>query len=114
MDQTLVLWRPVGPAELALIEEAGFRAFPPRLPEQPIFYPVLTEAYAVQIARDWNVKASGAGFVTRFAVRRDFIDRYEVRQAGGREHLEYWIPAEDLDAFNAAIVGEIEVVANFR
>jgi hypothetical protein len=114
MDETLVLWRPVGPAELTLIEEAAFRAFPPRLPEQPIFYPVLTEAYAVQIARDWNVRASGAGFVTRFAVKREFIDRYEVRQAGGREHLEYWIPAEDLDAFNAAIVGEIEVVADFR
>jgi hypothetical protein len=114
MDEVLVLWRPVGPAELALIKEAGFRAFPPRLPEQPIFYPVLTEAYAVKIARDWNVPTSGAGFVTRFAVRREFIDRYEVRQAGGREHLEYWIPAEDLDAFNAAIIGEIEVVADFR
>jgi hypothetical protein len=114
MDETVTLWRPVGPAELKLIESAAFRAFPPRRPEQPIFYPVLNEAYAVQIARDWNVPASGAGFVTRFAVRRDFIDRYEVRQAGGREHLEYWIPAEDLQAFNAAIVGEIEVVAGFR
>ena len=84
-----MLWRPVGPAELGLIAETGYRAFPPRLPEQPIFYPVLNEAYAVQIARDWNVKASGAGFVTRFAVRRDFLERYPVQQAGGREHLEY-------------------------
>jgi hypothetical protein len=114
MDESVTLWRPVGPAELKLIEAAAFRAFPPRLPEQPIFYPVLSEAYAVQIARDWNVPASGSGFVTRFSVRRDFIDRYEVRQAGGREHLEYWIPADDLDAFNAAIVGDIEVVAEFR
>ena len=112
--ETLVLWRPVGPAELRLIEDAGMRAFPPRLPEQPIFYPVLTEDYAIKIARDWNVAASGAGFVTRFKVRRDFIDRYEVREAGGRAHLEYWIPAEDLEAFNEAIVGEIEVVAEFR
>ena len=68
---TITLWRPVGPKELALIEEAGFRAFPPRLPEQPIFYPVTTEAYAIKIARDWNVKASGSGYVTRFEVRKD-------------------------------------------
>ena len=54
---TITLWRPVGPAELRLIVEADYRAFPPRLPEQPIFYPVLNEAYATQIARDWNTKA---------------------------------------------------------
>ena len=39
-------------AELALIEASDSRAFPPRLPEQPIFYPVTNEAYAAQIARD--------------------------------------------------------------
>lgn len=111
---TITLWRPVGPAELRLIAEAAYRAFPPRLPEQPIFYPVLNEGYAIQIARDWNVKAAGAGYVTRFEVRRDFIDRYPVQQAGGREHLEYWIPAEELAAFNDAIVGQIAVVAEFR
>jgi len=112
-DNALTLWRPVGPKELELIRQSGMRAFPPRLPEQPIFYPVLTEAYAVKIARDWNVPASGSGFVTRFQVDRTFIDRYGVKQAGGRTHLEYWIPAEDLDAFNAAIVGLIEVVRSF-
>lgn len=113
-QDVVTLWRPVGPAELLLIQAAGFRGFPPRLPEQPIFYPVLNEGYAVQIARDWNVKADGAGYVTRFAVRREFLDAYPVQQAGGREHLEYWIPAEDLSAFNNAIVGEIEVVSEFR
>ena len=111
---TVTLWRPVGPEELALIHQAGMRAFPPRLPEQPIFYPVLSEEYAVKIARDWNVPASGAGYVTRFNVRREFLDHYEPQEAGGRAHLEYWIPAEDLDAFNAAIVGAIEVVREFR
>jgi hypothetical protein len=110
----ITLWRPVGPAELRLIADSGYRCFPPRLPEQPIFYPVLSEDYATQIARDWNVKADGAGFVTRFKVLGDFISAYDVQQAGGRTHLEYWIPAEDLPAFNAAIVGEIEVVAEFR
>lgn len=113
MEDTVTLWRPIGPAELQLIQEAGMRAFPPRLPEQPIFYPVLSEAYAVKIARDWNVPANGAGFVTRFRVSKSFLDRYNVHDAGGRDHLEYWIPAGDLAEFNAAIVGEIEIVARF-
>lgn len=112
-QDTLTLWRPVGPGELALIRQSGMRAFPPRLPEQPIFYPVLTEDYAIKIARDWNVPANGSGFVTRFQIKRSFIDRYEVKEAGGRSHLEYWIPAEDVDAFNAAIAGVIEVVQSF-
>lgn len=108
------LWWPVGPAELALIRQSGMRAFPPRLPDQPIFYPVLSEEYAVQIARDWNVPASGSGYVTRFEVQRDFLDRFTVQQAGGRQHPEYWIPAEDLEDFNAAIVGDIVVTASFE
>jgi hypothetical protein len=112
--ETVTLWRPVGPAELKLIEGSGMTAYPPRLPEQPIFYPVLTEDYAIKIARDWNVPASGSGFVTRFRVLRAFLDRYQVQEAGGRAHREYWIPAEDLPAFNAAIVGEIEVIAEFH
>ncbi|QDL91881.1 ADP-ribosylation/crystallin J1 [Paroceanicella profunda] len=111
---TLTLWRPVGPEELALIRESGMRAFPPRLPEQPIFYPVTTEEYAVKIARDWNVKASGSGFVTRFEVRRSFLAGYTVQAVGGVAHREYWIPAGDLPAFNDAIAGEIEVVREFR
>jgi len=89
------------------------RAFPPRLPEQPIFYPVTTEGYAVKIARDWNVPASGSGFVTRFEVDKAFLDSYEVQDAGGKAHQEYWIPSEQLDAFNAAIVGTIEIVRQF-
>jgi hypothetical protein len=110
---TVTLWRPVGPAELELIKQSGMRAFPPRLPEQPIFYPVTTEAYAIKIARDWNVPASGSGYVTRFQVTKTFLDRYEVQTAGGKAFQEYWIPAEDLSAFNAAIVGEIEVTLSF-
>jgi hypothetical protein len=113
-DRTVVLWRPVGPAELALIEASGMRVFPPRLPDQPIFYPVTTRDYAIKIARDWNVPASGSGFVTCFAIDADFLARYQVETAGGREHREYWIPAEHLDDFNAAIVGTIEVTDRFE
>ena len=111
--ETITLWRPVGPEELELIRKASMRAFPARLPEQPIFYPVLSEEYATRIARDWNVPASGAGFVTRFQVRRDFLERYEVREAGGRAHREYWIPAEKLEEFNRHIQGTIRVLERF-
>lgn len=112
-DDVVTLWRPTGPNELALVEATGFRRWPPRLPDQPIFYPVLNEDYAVRIARDWNVPASGAGFVTRFDVRRAFLDRYEVQQVGGETILEYWIPAEDLEELNDNIVGTIDVVRRF-
>lgn len=112
-EDHITLWRPVGPEEMALIRQADMRAFPPRLPEQPFFYPVLSEDYAIKIARDWNVPASGKGYVTRFEVMKSFLDRYQVQQAGGRDILEYWIPAADLSAFNQAIVGKIEVTAEF-
>src|ERR671926_156937 len=111
---TVTLWRPTGPEELALVEASGWTAWPPRLPDQPIFYPVLNEEYATKIARDWNVKASGAGYVTRFRVRKSFLDRYDVQQVGGQTILEYWIPAEHLDELNKNIVGTIEVVSEFH
>ncbi|HKS60469.1 MAG TPA: ADP-ribosylation/crystallin J1 [Xanthobacteraceae bacterium] len=114
VEGTVILWRPVGPEELELIRQSGMRAFPPRLLHQPIFYPVLSEAYAIKIARDWNVPASGSGYVTKFEVKQSFIRQYDVKEAGGFAHQEYWIPAEDLDAFNAAIVGPIEVIHSFR
>lgn len=115
-DETTVLFRPVGQSELDLIRASGSKEFPPRLPEQPIFYPVLNESYAVQTARDWNAKynADKVGYVLRFRVRSDFLARYEVRTVGGAEHQELWIPAEELKEFNRNIVGEIEVIAEFR
>ena|ERR1700674_2213854 len=113
-DEAVTLYRPVGPKELDLIRRQGFRAFPPRLPEQPIFYPVLTEAYAAKIVRDWNVKAAGAGYVMRFAVRRSYLSRCQLHDVGGSQHQEYWIPAEDLEEFNRNIVGSIEVIAEFH
>ncbi len=112
--ETTTLYRPVGPKELELIAASEFRSFPPRLPEQPIFYPVLNEEYARQIARDWNVKASGAGYVTRFEVRNEFLERYPVQTVGGVIHRELWIPAEELPELNQNIVGLIEVIAGFH
>jgi hypothetical protein len=113
-NRTVVLWRPTGPQELALVESSDWREWPPRLASQPIFYPVMNEDYATRIAWDWNVPASGSGYVTRFEVRKSFLDNYEVHQVGGETILEYWIPAEDLAALNANIVGRIEVVAEYH
>lgn len=113
--ETVTLYRPVGQKELDLIAKSGFTAFPPRLPEQPIFYPVMNEDYAAQIARDWNAKynADKIGYVTRFQVKTEFLNNYEVQTVGGAIYQEYWIPAEDLSEFNKNIVGKIEVIAEF-
>jgi hypothetical protein len=110
------LWRPVGPKELELIEKSGWRAFPPRLPEQPIFYPVLNFEYAEQIARDWNSKDAKQGFkgyVTEFDVDDTYAARFTPQTVGGKIHKELWIPAEELDEFNAQIQGPIRVVATY-
>jgi hypothetical protein len=114
MADTTVLYRPTGERELELIRDADWRAFPPGLPEQPIFYPVLEESYAVQIARDWNTRDGGIGYVLSFEVETDYISRYPVQIAGALVHREYWIPAEDLEEFNSHIVGQIEVLSTFH
>jgi hypothetical protein len=111
------LYRPVGQAEFNLVRASGFRRFPPRLPHQPFFYPVLSEEYATQIARDWNQKDEGSGFVgyvSRFRVRTEFLTCYQIHIVGSAEHREYWIPAEDLQKFNENIVGPIEIISEFR
>ena len=98
----MFLFRPVGINELRLIAESDFRAFPPRLPQQPIFYPVLVREYAVQIARDWNVLESGqVGFVTRFEIDDPFANRYPIQVVGDKRHQELWVPAEELAEFNS-------------
>jgi hypothetical protein len=117
IEPLTTLFRPVGQAEPDLITASGFRRFPPRLSGQPIFYPVLTEAYAVEIARDWNTRdeASGfAGYVLRFRVETEFLQRYPERVAGAARHRELWVPAEELEEFNLHIRGPIEVVAEFH
>lgn len=116
-DAVVTLFRPVGQQELDLIQASDWRRFPPRLSWQPIFYPVLSEQYAIQIARDWNTKDPNSGyigFVLRFQIRQDYITQYEPHLVGSHEHLEYWIPAEELDRFNDALVGQIELIHEFR
>lgn len=110
---TVVLYRPVGYEELKLIEKSGWKRFPPRLPEQPIFYPVMNEEYAIQINEQWNVPAYGAGFVTKFHVNKEYLQRFEIQNVGGDIHNELWVPAEELEEFNNHIAGLIEVTKEF-
>ena len=112
--ETTALFRPTGEKELALIRASGWREFPPRLPSQPIFYPVLNEGYAIQIARDWNTRDGGTGYVLRFVVEADYLKQFPIQTAGSRTHQEYWILAEQLEEFNRHIVGLIEVIGEFR
>lgn len=114
LRETITMYRPVGPKELKLLEETGFTRWPPRLPEQPIFYPVTNEQYAIEIATRWNVKDDGIGYVTRFAVRSSFMQRYEIQTVGDAHHTEWWVPAEELEQLNDNIVGAIEVIGEYR
>ena len=117
MTALSTLFRPVGQAEFDLVRASGFQSFPPRLQHQPIFYTVLSEHYATQIARDWNPKDETSGFVgyvLRFRVRTDFLTNYEIHTVGGSDHREYWIPANDLQKLNENIVGLIKVISEFR
>ena len=108
--KTITLYRPIGPEELKLLEASAFKRWPPRLPEQPIFYPVTNEQYAVEIASKWNVRDSGAGHVTRFEVSSDFMVEFGIHQVGASHHTEWWIPAERLEELNDNIFGKIEVI----
>jgi len=113
-EVTITLYRPIGPLELELIKQSGFKRWPPRLPEQPIFYAVTNQEYAHQIAKRWNVSESEAGYITRFRVRKSFMDRYPVHQVGAKIHTEWWIPAEDLEELNNKLSGLIEVIGEYH
>jgi hypothetical protein len=110
---TITVYRPIGPEEYELVRKNGFTAWPPRKPDQTIFYPVANEEYAVEITRCWNVKQYGVGYVTRFEISRSFMDRYELQTVGAAHHREWWVPARDLAALNQHIVGKIEVIGKY-
>lgn len=110
------LYRPVGEKEMILIIENNFEKFPPRLDWQPIFYPALNEEYASEIAEKWNTRdefGNYLGFVPQFEIVENVFNDYKLQNVGARNHNELWIPAEELERFNSAIVGKIEVIKVF-
>ncbi|GAB2515597.1 hypothetical protein [Spirosoma aerophilum] len=111
---TTTLFRPVSKKELDLIEQSGWTKFPPRLLEQPIFYPVTNIEYARQITVEWNVPAYGNGYVTQFEVDSAYLKKYQIENVGGPIHNELWVPAEELDEFNSHLAGLIKVVEYYE
>ena len=111
----MILYRPVGSSELKLIEQSEYKRFPPRLSEQPIFYPVLNREYAREIAKNWNVKSTSdhKGFVLQFNVDDAYSAQFEIHTVGKSYHQELWVPAGELDNFNQHIIGSIKVVDKF-
>ncbi len=112
----MILYRPVGQKELELIEQSGWREFPPRLPEQPIFYPVLNQKYAEEIAEKWNTKDKKSGYrgyVTQFTMEDAYLAQFTPHTVGAAYHQEYWVPAEELPEWNRHIVGFIQVTKRF-
>jgi len=111
----MILYRPVGTKELELIRGSGYTEYPPRLPDQPIFYPVLNEKYATEIASQWNVTYNDdhKGYVTRFEIDDTYIHQFEIHVVGGAYHQELWVPAEELDKFNQHIIGYKQVIGEF-
>src|SRR5579871_4776144 len=112
----ITLYRPVGQKELNLIIQSGYKKFPPRLEWQPIFYPVLNQSYAEQIASEWNTKdefSGYAGYVTAFDLPEEYLSKFPVQNVGGEIHNELWIPAEELEEFNANIIGGIRIIKSF-
>ena len=112
----ITLYRPVGQKELDLINESSFRRFPPRLNWQPIFYPVINQEYAEQIAQRWNTEdefSGYAGYVVAFNLPEDYLKQYPVQNVGGEIHNELWVPSEKLEEFNDNIIGEIRLVKSF-
>jgi len=116
LNKTTTLYRPVGLTEYKLIQDSGYQRFPPRLDWQPIFYPVLNEKYACEIAQQWNTKdafSGHIGIVTAFEIPTHYFNTFEVQNVGGTLHNELWVPAHRLDTFNQNIVGIIKVTQVF-
>jgi hypothetical protein len=114
--KTVTLYRPVGQKELDLVQESGYRRFPPRLDWQPIFYPVMNQQYAEQIASEWNTEdefSGYAGYVLAFDMPEEFVQQYPIQNVGGEIHNELWVPANELERLNDNIAGLIRVVCSY-
>ncbi|SEE32554.1 hypothetical protein SAMN04487765_2146 [Tenacibaculum sp. MAR_2010_89] len=114
--KTRTLYRPIGEKELILIAQNDYKTFPPRLEWQPIFYPVLNEEYAAEIASKWNTIdefGNYLGFVTKFEITEEEFKKYKVENVGGKIHNELWVPSENLENFNQNIINKIEIIKVF-
>ena len=47
----------------------------------------MNEEYATQISVEWNVPTYGVGYVTKFEVDADYLQKFKVENVG--EEMEY-------------------------
>ncbi|WP_437206646.1 hypothetical protein [Planctomicrobium sp. SH664] len=111
----VTLYCSVGQPELDFIAGAGWVRLPLSQKGMATFTPVLSEAYAIRIAREQTRRANSeyAGYVLRFHVEKEYLERLEFREAGGRGFREFVIPEREHERFNAHLVGEIALLHEF-
>lgn len=107
------LYKSLSPVQLAQVVSLGWRAFPAMDDDQQIFAPKLHQAYAEMLARQLEMAHFQAGYVVRFTLGNDFLQRFTPVSVAYREHEEYRIPVRSLAELNRAIVGRIELVSGF-
>ena len=112
--KTTKLYRPVNKVELDLIQDSNWKRFPPRLPEQPIFYPVTNQEYASQITTEWNVPSYQNGFVTEFELDSDYLSKFKIEKVGLDYFTELWVPSEILEEFNDQIIDDIRIIEAYH
>jgi len=108
------LYRPVNKVELDLIQATDWKKFPPRLPDQPIFYPVTNQEYTSQITRELNLPFYKNGFVTEFELDNKYLSKFKIEKVGLDHHTELWVPADQLEEFNGEIINSIQVIEGYH
>jgi hypothetical protein len=49
-----------------------------------------------------------------FDVDATYLSKFEPKKFGGAAHVEYWIPAVELEEFNQQIRGKIRMIKKFE
>ena len=114
MSESVTLYSPVSPSQLAKIINADWQQFFLHSDGQRFFFPKLHASFAEMLARQWEAKVHSAGYVVCFDIQRPFIDRFSLETVAYQEHFEYRIPANVLDQFNRAIWGNIRLLSAFE
>lgn len=113
MRSTITLYRPATPRQRDSIARNGWRHFDELSLYQGCFYPMLHPDYARLVARRWNAREYGAGFVLAFRADRQWLSQFQPQTLATETQLEYCIPARCLADFNHHLHGRIRVVESF-
>lgn len=114
MNNTIRLYAPVSPHQLAKVINAGWQDFFPCSDEQKYFFPKLHRGFAEMLARQWEARVYSAGYVVCLDVRYAFINQFPLETVAYEEHLEYRIPSHFLDQFNQSLVSKIQLLSAFE